>query len=50
MQFTLVSTIFNESRRLPQTIADLEAQTVQPTEIIITDAGSTDGTWALLEA
>lgn len=50
MQFTLVSTIFNESRRLPQTIADLEAQTVRPTEIIIIDAGSTDGTWELLEA
>jgi glycosyltransferase involved in cell wall biosynthesis len=49
MLFTLVSTIFNEAKRLPQTIADLEAQTLQPTEIIITDAGSTDGTWEMLK-
>ncbi|MFT3738850.1 MAG: glycosyltransferase [Breznakibacter sp.] len=48
MQFTIVSTIFNEAKRLPQTIADLEVQTIQPTEIIITDAGSTDGTWEML--
>lgn len=48
MHFTLVSTIFNEAKRLPQTIADLEAQTMQPAEIIITDAGSTDGTWDML--
>lgn len=42
--FTLVSTVFNEMKRLDQTIADIEAQTVQPAEIIITDAGSKDGT------
>jgi glycosyltransferase involved in cell wall biosynthesis len=46
--FTLVSTVFNEARRLAQTIADLEAQTVLPDEIIITDAGSTDGTFERL--
>ena len=49
MSFTLVSTIFNEINRLPQTIADLESQIVQPDEIIITDAGSTDGTYELLQ-
>jgi len=49
MSFTLVSTIYNEAKRLPQTIADLETQTRQPDEIIITDAGSTDGTWELLK-
>lgn len=48
--FTLVSTIFNESRRLAQTIADLEAQTISPAEIIITDAGSNDGSWDILQA
>jgi glycosyltransferase involved in cell wall biosynthesis len=49
MQFTLVSTIFNEAKRLPQTISDLESQTHQPDEIIITDAGSNDGTWEMLK-
>ncbi len=48
MDFTIVSTIFNEFKRLPQTIADLEAQTLQPSEIFITDAGSNDGSWELL--
>ena len=47
--FTLVSTVFNEIRRLDQTIADLEAQTLKPDQIIIADAGSTDGTLARLE-
>lgn len=46
--FTLVSTVFNEKNRLEQTIAELRAQTVQPAEIIITDAGSTDGTYEML--
>lgn len=48
MNFTLVSTVFNEAKRLEQTIADLDAQSVKPAEIIITDAGSTDGTYELL--
>jgi glycosyltransferase involved in cell wall biosynthesis len=48
MQFTLVSTVFNEYNRLGQTIADIENQTLQPSEIIITDAGSTDGTYEML--
>jgi glycosyltransferase involved in cell wall biosynthesis len=48
--FTLVSTVFNEKKRIEQTIADLSNQTLQPSEIIITDAGSKDGTYeALLE-
>lgn len=50
MNFTLVSTVFNEARRLDQTIEDLESQTLQPSEIIITDAGSTDGTYEMLLA
>lgn len=45
LQFTLVSTVFNEMKRLDQTIADLNAQTLKPSEIIVTDAGSTDGTY-----
>ena len=47
-KFTLVSTVFNEARRLDQSIADIEAQTCPPNEIVITDAGSTDGTWKIL--
>ncbi len=49
MQFTLVSTIYNEASRLKQTITDIEAQTLKPSEIIITDAGSKDGSIAILE-
>jgi glycosyltransferase involved in cell wall biosynthesis len=48
-KFTLVSTVFNEIRRLDQTIADLEAQTLKPDEIVLADAGSTDGTLERLE-
>lgn len=44
MKFTLVSTIFNEANRLELTIKDLENQSVKPDEVVITDAGSTDGT------
>ena len=48
MNFTLVSTVFNEAKRLNLTISDLTQQTLQPSEIIITDAGSNDGTYELL--
>jgi glycosyltransferase involved in cell wall biosynthesis len=47
-QFSLVTTVYNEIRRLEQTIANIEAQTLQPTEIVITDAGSSDGTFERL--
>lgn len=46
--FTLVTTVLNESSRLDNTIADIEAQTLKPDEIIITDAGSKDGTYERL--
>lgn len=48
MKFTLVSTVFNEALRIKDSIEDLTAQTIQPSEIIITDAGSTDGTYEIL--
>ncbi|CAN5400054.1 glycosyltransferase family 2 protein [soil metagenome] len=48
MSFTLVSTVFNEIKRLNQTILDIESQTLKPSEIIITDAGSNDGTFERL--
>jgi len=46
--FTLVSTVYNESQRLRQTIEDIENQSLKPSEIIITDAGSSDGTYEQL--
>lgn len=48
--FTLVSTVFNEALRLEKSIEELRNQTLQPAEIIITDAGSTDGTYEMLLA
>lgn len=48
IRFTLVSTVFNEMKRLENTIADIENQTVKPDEVIITDAGSKDGTYERL--
>jgi glycosyltransferase involved in cell wall biosynthesis len=48
MNFTLVSTVFNEIDRLERTISNLENQLLRPDEIIITDAGSTDGTYERL--
>jgi glycosyltransferase involved in cell wall biosynthesis len=50
LNFTLVSTVYNEALRLDQTIEELKLQTLQPSEIIITDAGSTDGTYEMLLA
>jgi glycosyltransferase involved in cell wall biosynthesis len=46
--FTLVSTVYNERQRLENTLQDLRSQTLLPDEIIITDAGSTDGTFEML--
>ncbi|WP_075590602.1 glycosyltransferase [Labilibacter marinus] len=46
--FSLVSTVFNEVGRLSKTISNIEAQTLLPAEIIITDAGSNDGTYQQL--
>lgn len=50
IQFSLVSTVFNEAARLGEWIEGIESQTVQPNEVIITDAGSTDGTLDALYA
>lgn len=47
--FSLVTTVFNEIKRLDQTIADIENQILKPDEILIADAGSTDGTLERLE-
>lgn len=49
-KFSLVSTVFNEMSRLSATISDLEQQSLQPSQIVITDAGSTDGTFEELNS
>lgn len=48
MKVTLVSTVFNEARRIQDTLNDINNQTVLPDEVIITDAGSNDGTVEIL--
>ena len=48
-RFSLVSTVFNEKKRLQETIDDIEGQIVKPDQIVITDAGSTDGTFERLK-
>lgn len=49
MQVTLVSTVFNEARRIQDTLNDINNQTILPDEVIITDAGSNDGTIEILK-
>lgn len=46
--FTLVSTVFNEAKRIQDTLDDISNQTRLPDEVIITDAGSTDQTVEIL--
>ncbi|HEX8546937.1 MAG TPA: glycosyltransferase, partial [Cytophagaceae bacterium] len=50
LQFSLVTTTYNEINRIGYTIEDIENQVMRPTEIVITDAGSTDGTYERLLA
>jgi hypothetical protein len=50
MQFSLVTTCWNEMRSLPRWRKDIEAQTRQPDEIVIVDNLSTDGTQEALAA
>ncbi len=48
-RFSLVSTVFNEMSRIQATINDIENQTLKPSQIVITDAASTDGTFEELQ-
>lgn len=47
---TLVIPILNEAESLPELLQALKAQTHRPDEIIFSNAGSTDGSPALIEA
>jgi hypothetical protein len=46
---TLVIPVLNEAESLPELLQALKAQTHRPSEIIFSDAGSTDGSLALIE-
>lgn len=46
---TLIIPILNEVTSLPRLLAGLKAQTLRPREVLIADAGSTDGSVALIE-
>lgn len=49
MKFTLVSTVFNEAKRIQDTLDDIKNQTRLPDELIITDAGSSDETVEIIK-
>lgn len=46
---TVVIPILNEAESLPELLQGLKAQTLRPDEIVFSDAGSTDGSPALIE-
>jgi glycosyltransferase involved in cell wall biosynthesis len=45
---SVVIPAFNAERFLPETLESIRAQTCQPTEVVMVDDGSTDGTGALV--
>ena len=46
---TVVIPVLNEAAALPRLLAALKAQTLRPREVLIADAGSTDGSAAAIE-
>ena len=49
MNIALISTVFNEEATIRRWIAAVKAQTIQPSEFVIVDGGSTDQTVFLLQ-
>jgi glycosyltransferase involved in cell wall biosynthesis len=47
---SVASTVLNESADIDTLVESLMQQTLAPTEVIIVDGGSTDGTWERLQA
>ena len=50
MPVSLVLTVLNEARSLPQVLDTIAAQTVLPDEVVVCDGGSTDATLQILQA
>jgi cellulose synthase/poly-beta-1,6-N-acetylglucosamine synthase-like glycosyltransferase len=50
MRVSLVVTVLNEGASIARWMDAVDAQTRRPEEIIVVDGGSTDETWALLQA
>jgi len=47
-RYVVISPVRDEAEFLPRVIKAMESQTIQPTEWVVVDDGSTDGTWELL--
>jgi glycosyltransferase involved in cell wall biosynthesis len=47
---SVIATVLNEAADIDSLLTSLTRQTLAPTEIIIVDGGSTDGTWERLQA
>jgi len=47
---SVVATVLNEVEEIDQLISSLSAQTLAPSEVVIVDGGSSDGTWERLQA
>lgn len=46
----LVVTVLDERASIDGLLSSVEAQTLQPDEVVVVDGGSTDGTWEALQA
>ena len=47
---SVIATVLNEVDDIDELVSSLIQQTLEPAEVIVVDGGSTDGTWARLQA
>jgi glycosyltransferase involved in cell wall biosynthesis len=50
MSVAVIATVYNEAASIQELLDSLAIQTLRPDEVVIADAGSTDGTLSILEA